>query len=153
VSKTSSLKPTLNQADVDLLMAGINKRFDGVDKRFTDIDKRFTDIDKRFTDIDKRFTDIDKRFADIDRQFVVVDLNSTEIKNRFDEMEKQQSIKYDNVITLLDDIIGELKVIREEHAVFAQHSKNHTDQLEENEFELVNHEKRINKLELTANFA
>ena len=97
VPKTPNLKPTLNQADIDLLMLVFPTK------------------------------------AGADQQI--------------EESEQRQSIKYDNVITLLDDIIGELKIIREEQIVIAHHSKNHTDQIVATNSNLKNHEKRISNLE------
>lgn len=103
VPKTPTLKPTLNQADIDLLMLVFPTK------------------------------------AGADQQL--------------EKSEQRQSIKYDNVITLLDDIISELKTIREEQVMIAYHSKDHTDQIAATKSNVKNHEKRISKLELVANFA
>ena len=103
MSKTPVLKPTLNQADIDLLTLVFPTK------------------------------------AETDRQL--------------EESERRQSIKYDNVVTLLDDIIGELKTIREEQVVTSHHLAGHNDQIAATKSDVANHEKRIGKLELAANFA
>jgi hypothetical protein len=103
VSKTSSPKPTLNKADIDLLMLVLPTK--------------------------------------------------AEVSQQLEELEKRQLAKYDAVITLLDDVISELKTVREEQIITAHQSKQHTDQMESTEHRLVNQEKRISKLELAANFA
>ncbi len=169
VSQTSTLTPTLNQADIDLLMQSmrlvfptkveferrfeqVDQRFEQVDQRFEQMERRFEKIDQRFEQVDQRFAQIDQRFEQMEQRFTIIDVNFTEISQRFDEIEQQQSIKYDNVITLLDDVLVELKPLREEQVVLAHHSQRHTGQIGKMQSRATNHEKRIKKLEVAADF-
>jgi chromosome segregation ATPase len=159
VSKAHILKPTLNQADIDLLMQSMRlvfptkvefeRRFEQVDQRFEQVDQRFEQMERRFEQVDQRFENTGK---ETNQRFTVMDLNFAEINQRLDEIEQQQSIKYDNVITLLDDVMVELKTIREEQVMLTHRSQRHTDQIGKIKSRATNHEKRIGKLELAVNF-
>ena len=61
-------------------------------------------------------------------------------KKEIEGMEKRLAKKYDRVINQVDKVMGELTKKRDEQEILAQHSKDHTDQLDD-------HEERITSLE------
>jgi len=96
-------KPTLNQADIDLLNALLDKRFGEVDKRFGEIDKRFGEVDKRFDSLPEQIENIAR---------LVVREETPEIL--------EEKIKHiptrDEYLTGQSEIMKELKDMREEQA-------------------------------------
>lgn len=118
------------------------------ERRFEQVDQRFEQIDQRFELIDQRFEQMEQRFEQVDQRLTINDVNFAEIKQRLDKIEQQQAIKYDDVITLLDDVLVELKPVREEQVMLAHHSQRHTDQIGKIKARATNHEKRIKTLEV-----
>jgi len=129
-----SQKPTLNNADINLLnkildarfntqdqrlnerfetqSKLIDRRFEKVDKRFETIDKQFEKVDKRFETMDKRFETIDKQFEKVDKRFETMDKQFEKVDKRFDQQNKSMENRLDNFYEGIKIFVRQ--VIREE---------------------------------------
>ena len=114
---SNTQKPNLNQADIDLLL----KQFKNVFATKDDIKS----LEDRVT-TNKQILDTTPSTFDLSEAV----LNS----------EQRISKKIDRAITLLDKIVGNQKNFDEEQTVLSQHSKDHSDKLED-------HAERISTLE------
>ena len=86
------------------------------------VDENFVtkaEFQARSTEVDKRFDQIDIRFNQVDRRF-------ERIEERLDKIER----KMDKLTTMMVEIVGELKTIREEIIVGFHQVRRHTDQIE-----------------------
>lgn len=92
--------------------------------------ENFERVQKQFTQIDKRFEQVDKRFDGVDRR----------LGEFREEVKEEISEKFDKIMTGIDGVVKELQAYREEDVAGAAQLRRHDDHL-------LDHEKRIVKLE------
>ncbi|MEM9215540.1 MAG: hypothetical protein AAGD25_14490 [Cyanobacteria bacterium P01_F01_bin.150] len=56
-------------AELEILRADMNARFDAVDQRFDAVDQRFDAVDQRFDAVDQRFDAVDQRLDRLEERF------------------------------------------------------------------------------------
>jgi hypothetical protein len=80
---------------------------------------KLTEHDRRFDEHDRRFDEHDRRFDNQDLKFEGIEKILYDHKHRSDKIEEKLDRKFDEVMTSLDKISGELEKTREDR-VFAK---------------------------------
>lgn len=86
-------------------------------------DMWLTAIHERFNEHDQRFDEVDERFDAIDRRFEEVDA-------RFEQAERQNAQRYDDIMTVLDNLQHRLVKIDDDHVAMIQWLKRHEERLD-----------------------
>lgn len=106
MAKKVSKKPA------ELTLESIQKMLERVfDPKFESIDKRFNSVDKKFESVDKKFESVDKRFEIFELRIVLA------FNRKMDEIKDYMVEQRSEIASIKDEIMGELKIIREEQTI------------------------------------
>ena len=103
---------------VDPKFESIYKKFESIDKRFDSVDKKFESVDKKFDSVDKKFESGDKKFESIEKKFEIFELRILlAFDRKMDEIKDYMVEQRSEIASIKDEIIGELKTMREEQTI------------------------------------
>lgn len=113
----------------------LETRFSGLERRFGGLEERFGGLERRFGGLEGKVSGLEEGLRNLVKDHVALRSEVEEIKEKMATKDDLRDVK-----GIAEEVLGEVKAMREEQAA-------HNQQHEDTDQRLDNHERRLKKLE------